>query len=401
MPVITNLPPLPGPDVQVVSGGGVANPDWYGWFKRLETIVKGRIGLTIPGTVTPEQFGYTNYGAGDAGPYIQAAIDSVPGPITIDLSPSRRYRVVTPVVVNKFGVWIRGGGFSTLVDFAPSSNNQSLFKWYDPANTTGIYYGGLTHMRILSLDTTFTKTAADLVDIGDLDISHLTIGVAGQWTNGADCVGLKTAGRQTTNYDNIRSFADKPILLAKNPNHATLATDHFNFSNCHLIALAANPCITVDPDVVMPNLSFSGFQAWIGGTHGFYYNGNAAIGRGYNLKIGDVRREGNISASDYNIFIAAASGLVGVALENSSWDSNQNGLYARGCRTLSLREIYHPAVTAKVAFDIDPTDKSVLIQNCGWESGSTKNIGALLTQYAYYVPSASATVPSNALYTEV
>src|SRR5258706_8527673 len=51
--------------------------------------------------VTPEQFGYTTYGTGDAGTAINSAIASVSGPVRVFLG-EHTYNIVTPIVISKF-----------------------------------------------------------------------------------------------------------------------------------------------------------------------------------------------------------------------------------------------------------------------------------------------------------
>jgi hypothetical protein len=349
-------------------------------------------GGSVP-VVTPEQFGYTTYGSGDAGPAINAAIASVAGPIKVEFG-QHTYNIVTPVLVNKFSVSLKGQGDSTILSFVPASNNQSMITWNISPTTTGIYYGRLMDFRMISADTSFVKTAVNLVDIGDMEVSGLVIGPA--WhdtTNGS--IALQTNGRQCTEFRRLELFADKPLVIKPNTNQPQLCADHFHFIDLYLAA-TGNPCITVDPAVVFSNTTFDGFQAWVSGTYGFYAPLTTSPGRSYNLTIKNIRTEGGTSATAYSIYIDAAhGGMFGLSFDNNTWDTARKGAYLRGC-SASIRDTYFPAVSTTEALNMDSSNFSIRVDNCRWESASTQNIGTLLTKYSYNY--AGNSIPSNALY---
>lgn len=348
--------------------------------------------------VSPEQFGYTTYASGDAGPAINAAIASVaPGlGVRVSFGP-HQYNIVTPILISKDFVWLQGTGLSTVLRYFPTTNGTAMITWHNAAVTTGVYSGRLTDMMLLSGDFTHTKTAINLIDIGEMEVSGIYIPL---WTDGTfSSVGLQTNGREVSSFHDLKIFADDPIVIASNPNFPIHA-DHFHFWNLYLIPAASNPCITATPDMFFTNSTFDGYQAWVGGTYGFYHNAVSNPGRGFGLAFSNVRVEGGTSPTAYNFYINATSGNVAqVSITNSTLDETRLGIFARGVLSLTLKDIYYPAVVAMRGLDLDATDASVLIENARWENGATQSIGSLFIQYSYIT--GGNTVPSNALYTSL
>lgn len=348
-------------------------------------------------TVTPEQFGYTTYGTGDAGPAIQAAINSVSVGTGVRVEfGAHIYQIVTPILISKPYVSLNGQGQGTVLQYTPTINGTTMITWHDASVTTGVYFGGLTNFQIISGDSAHTKTAINLIDIGDMEIAYLYVPL---WTDvTGNSIALKTNGRQTTSFHDLRIFADIPIFLDANPN-SHLATDHFHFWNLYLIPNPARSCVTIG-NIWVTNTTFDGFQAWVGGTHGLNYTApSPGALHAFGLSFYNVRVEEPTDPAGYNFLVDTPSGLTGLLLKNCKLDEGRNGVYARGVETLSLEECYYPVVSpaSKVAFDVDTTCKSVLISNCRWESGCTQNLNGMSTSYAYTTPTVSP-IATNALY---
>lgn len=346
--------------------------------------------------LTPEQFGYTTYGTGDAGPAINAAIASVPAGNGIRITLGEHlYRVVTPIVVSKDFVWIQGSGLGTVINYAPTLSNTSLFTWSNPAVTTGIYSGRLTDMQIISGDTSRVKTAINLIDVGEMEVSQIYIPLWHDTTSSS--IGLKTNGRECSSFHDLKLFADRPILIDVNPN-SPLATDHFHFWNIYVIPAPIKNCVDIG-NVWVTNMSFDGYQAWVGGVHGLNFSAPTANLNAFNLSFSNVRIEGAQDPGGFNFLLSVPNFIASVTFRNCKMDEGRNGLQARGIKNLSLEEIYYPVVspTSKAAFDVDTTCSSVLIKNCSWESGCTQNLNGLTTIYSHKTPSFSP-IATNALY---
>lgn len=346
--------------------------------------------------VTPEQFGYNTYGAGNASPAIQAAIDSAaPGVgLTIDFG-MHTYLLRDPIIISKPYIWLRGQGYASVLQYAPSANNTAMITWHDPSVTTGLYFGKMTDFLVVSGDFVNVKTAINLIDIGDMEVSGIYIAL---WTDATfNSIGLQTNGRQTSSFHDLRIFADRPIFLDKNPNQL-LSADHFHFWNLYVIPAAIRPCIEIG-NILVSNSTFDGFQAWVGGKHGLYYNAPTPGGGAFGVSFYNVRVEEGADATGYSFYVNAPQGVASLLFKNCRADVNRLGLFARGATTLSVEQMNYIPVTpaAKMALDVDATCLSVLVSNCRWESGCIQSLGGLNTVYSYNTP-ATSPIPSNALY---
>lgn len=367
----------------------------------------GVIGFnSVPQTVlTPEQFGYgcgqpgcIPYGTGDVQPAIVAALASVPDVgvgVTIEFG-CHNYSVVTPILIDRPYIWLRGQGQCTVLGYNPTSNNTSMVTWWNAAVTTGLYFGRMTDMLILSGNTTFVKTAIHLIDIGDMEISNIYIPLWTDTTKGS--IGLQVNGRQTSSFHDLRLFTDKPIVIGKNPN-IIISSDMMHYWNLYLIADPSNPVITANSDMIFTNTTFDGFQSWNTSNYGFYYNATGTAGaRGFGLYFAGIRSEEGSDPNAYTIYINTPDGLANVSVANSTWDFLRKGFYGRGILQLSLDNIYFNNIAANEALNLDTSDLSVWVKNSRWETGATQNLGGLATIYSIR---AGSSLPSDALYAAV
>lgn len=353
-------------------------------------------------TLTPEQFGYgcaqlgcIPYGTGDVEPAIVAALASVPDVglgVTIDFG-CHNYNVVNPILINRPYIWLRGQGQCTVLEYKPASNNTSMITWWNAATTTGLYFGRLTDMLIVSGNTTLVKTAIHLIDIGDMEIANIYIPLWTDTTKGS--IGMQVNGRQTSSFHDLRLFADKPLIIGKNPNIG-IHSDMMHYWNLYLIADPVNPVITANSDMFFTNTTFDGFQSWNTSNYGFYYNGTGTAGsQGFGLYFSGIRSEEGSDPNAYTIYINAPDGFANVSVANSTWDFLRKGLYARGILQLSLDNIYFNNTGANEALNLDTSDLSVWVRSSRWSAGATQNIGGLTTIYS---TRAGSPIPSDALY---
>lgn len=348
--------------------------------------------------VTPEQCGYTTYGSGDAGPAINTCINSISGPVRINFGP-HQYNIVTPILITKDYVWLQGVGPGSVLYYTPSSNNTAMITWHDAARVVPLNFGRITDFLILSPDHTFTKTAINLIDIGDMEVSGLYFAVWNDAGFTSKC--LQTNGRQTSSFHDLRIFCDRPIVLLSNPNSG-LAADHFHFWNLYLSPVDSRPSIEAT-GILFTNTTFDGFQAWVGGSYGFYYDGTGAVGRGTNLSFYNVRCEDNptgvATPADYCLYLNVVAGIGNVIIQGTKLDEGRQGIYARGILNLNISGCYYPPVSpASMKFlDADTTDLSVTVSGCRFESGVIQSLGGLATVYGFKAPSTSP-IATDAFY---
>lgn len=348
--------------------------------------------------VTPEEFGYTTYGTGDAGPAINAAINSTTGPVRVEFGP-HQYNIITPVVVTRDYVWLQGQGPGSVLYYTPNANNTAMLTWHNTSTVVPISFGRITDLMLISPDHTFVKTAINLIDVGDMEVGGLFFPV---WSDATfSSVGLQTNGRQTSWFHDLRVFTDMPINILPNP-HSGLAADHFHFENLYLSPANTRPAITAT-NMLFTNTTFDGFQAWVGNSHGFYYDAPTSAGRGTNLSFYNVRTENNPSAvqdaSAYSFYMNVPNLIANVIIKGAKLDEGRQGIYGRGVLSLNVEEPDYPPVSpASMKFlDVDTSCPSVIVSGGRFESGVIQSLGALLTVDAERVPSSSP-IPSTAQY---
>lgn len=393
-----------------MTGGGAGNvilPTVPGSLAMF-TSTTGILASAPPTVVTPEQFGYgcslpgcIPYGTGDVTPVITAAVASVPSPGCVKVNfGDHQYNYATPYVASRDCVWLAGKGNSTGWYFTPGSCNTSMITYHGPDPGHPISFGRITDAMILSPDHSCVKTGINVIDVGDMEISGLYFAIWSDATFNSSCI--KTNGRQTSSFHDIRGFCDLPIDIQPNPNSG-LAADHFHFWNLYLSPADTQPAIRAG-DLLFTNTTFDGFQAWVGGTHGFYYNAPTA-GRGTNLSFYNVRTENNAAnpgAQDhtaYSFYINKPGGIGNVLIKGAKLDEGRQGIYGRGILSLSVEQPYYPPVSpaAMKFLDVDTTVLNVNVRDARFESGVTQSLGGLAVFETDNVPS-TAPIPTTAKY---
>lgn len=198
-----------------------------------------------------------------------AAIGSTRGILEL---PEGVINLVTGVVSSKGSVHMEGAGMeATRLVFSPTANG-TLLKVANGAST--VDFGSIRNLSLYSADSTYTKTALNVVDITRYEIEDVAIlgGVTAAFSNqwsGANSIGLQTNGRDSLAAKNLFISADRPLYIKQNPN-SSIDVDHFHFTNFYPIA-NGHPCIEVEDGVNVTRLIFDGYQPWVGGTYGFYW----------------------------------------------------------------------------------------------------------------------------------
>jgi len=103
-------------------------------------------------------------------------------------------------------------------------------------------------------------------------------------------VGLSLGGRDSITFETLYIRANSPIVI--NPlDGSAVDLDHTNFMDTYLNEVGKDdPVIFVQHDVILQEIKFSGYQAWVGGTHGFMWtSGNPAWST--TLRFESVRHE--------------------------------------------------------------------------------------------------------------
>ena len=304
--------------------------------------------------------------------------------------PTGTYKVTSQILISNDRVHIYGDGqYATTIMFAPTANS-TLFKFQQGATT--INQGSVRNLGIRSNDNTYVKYALHFIDISNYSVSNVAIGGgvaignAGFWTDPTySSYGIYIQGRDSTGFDQIICFADKPIVVAPNPNVGSppiqISIDHFNFNNLFLGA-TYHPCIIFTPGVTASNVSFTGYQAWVLGEGGFYWSEPSNLtGASNTLTFGNIRYENNRDESTYFIHIDNASGVQNVQVTGCTFGFT-NGFYLRGVSQIALNSVYYSVPgTSGVAMNANATCQEINLNGCFWASGSTASLTGLQVQH--------------------
>ena len=305
--------------------------------------------------------------------------------------PTGTYKVTSQILVSHDRVHIYGdGAYATTILFAPTANS-ACFR-FEQAGTT-INQGSIRDLGIRSDDNTYVKYALHYVDISGYYTSNVvigggvTIGSSGFWTDPTySSYGIWIEGRDSSGFNEITCFADKPIVVAPNPNEGSppvqISIDHMNFNNM-FIGATYNPCVIFTPGVTATNVSFTGYQAWVLGEGGFYwYDSSSSTGASNTLTFENIRYENNRDQSTYFIYLNNASSVQNVQITGCQFGYT-NGLYLRNVTQASLNSLYYSVPgTSGVALTVNAVDTNEINFNgCYWASGSTASLGGMVVQH--------------------
>lgn len=302
--------------------------------------------------------------------------------------PRGTYKVTSEILVSQDRVHIYGDGvYATTIQFVPTANSV-LFR-FEKTGTT-INQGSVCNLALRSDDNTYVKYAMKFIDISGYYVSNVVIGGgvavggAGFWTDPTySSYGIWINGRDSSGFNEITCFADKPIVVSPNPNGGgiQISIDHMNFNNMYLGA-TYNPCIIFTPGVVATQVSFTGYQAWVFGTGGFYWVDATTPGASNGLSFYNVRYENNSDQTKYFIHLSPASGVQNVQIIGGQ-TGYTNGFYLRHINQISIDSFFYSvAGTSGVAMTTDSADvQEINLNGCYWVSGSTVSLGGMVVQH--------------------
>lgn len=352
--------------------------------------------------ITLKHFGATANGVADDTTAMTTALSTLGANSTIRLTDGT-YLFTSEILVSNDRVNIVGDGVhATTILFAPTADGALFTLKKTPATT--INQCSIRDLSIYSNDSTYAKTALDLYDISlclfeNISISgSVVFGSGGYWRKSSDAssIGIRTHGRDTSAFRNILVYADRPIFISPlDTAGIEISADHFNFHNCYLSA-AENRIVTIQPGCVVTQLSFTGFQAWVGGTGGLQWVDPTAPGASNGVDLENVRYEGSTDTASYFIRIDTASAVQSLVVRGGQ-SGVCNGIYLRNVSNV-LFDSYWYTNAAGEALNVDGTVYPITFKNAYWQTGSTASYSGL--QLVYSMPNAvSMPLPSDGLLT--
>ena len=362
-------------------------------------VTTGRWIRIYDGDLNTSWFGAKGDGVADDTAAIQATIDVLStggGQVFI---PEGTYLVTSTILIDQNRIHIYGSGMgSTRIDFEPTAADTCfLFENDDDAV---LYQGSLKHMSFSSSDTTYKKTILEIIDCSGYIFENL--GTVYPHVYGAGSIFAHFKGRELCSNRDWYIFADNPILLDSIPAPhvaANIGCDHHNFHNMYLVCGAAsgNSIVEVADGLLLTSLSFTGYQAWIGGEHGFYWNDTTSTAVSSDIAFNNVRFEQGVDDTKYLFYISHNFGVQNVSVKGGR-GGDRKGIYLRKVDSFKIDDFYYTSTTLE-AFNVNSTINRIECSNTFWQAGSTASVsGQTLIWAAPKLPNTGA-LPPAFLYT--
>lgn len=276
--------------------------------------------------------------------------------------PKGTYKITDTITINAHRVHVEGEGkWATSIVFTPTSA-KPLWK-FQMANTALVIYQCSVRRMTFTGGGTQQKIAIDLYDCSEFLLQELT---TNSWT-GTTSIALRTGGRELLYVDTVEFFADRPVHVTPNANSATLSADHFTFHNCYLAPQATTESSYLfDSTCGIANLTFSGYQSWVGGKYGIRgLSGGAVTALEVNVLAGRYEQPGDNTgfAIDWEIPTTNLN-LLGVNLGGISTPTN-GGLKLRNVtHSLLMGVEYTGSGGAATFLDMDSTCRDIRFIQC-------------------------------------
>ena len=294
--------------------------------------------------------------------------------------PAGTFLFVRPHLFSRARLHVFGAGqWATTLLYRPGTDSTTFITF---RNGTSVYNeGSLRELTIFSDDITRQKTAIEAIDTSALSLRNLRIAGLRKvdnswvWGGGRDgSIALRLRGREATEVSDFYAYADRPIVVDKNPNVSPgngIDSDHTHFHNLYLFA-AGHPCVTLASGLNLTQMSFGGYQAWVGGTHGFHWVDTASQQVSAHLHFQNVRLEQGTDPQACSFFIQRAGKLALLSFSQIKNDVGRRGFYLRGCDDVRFEGVLHDG--QNLALDVDASVRRVSAANCFWQTGSSARL---------------------------
>jgi hypothetical protein len=265
------------------------------------------------------------------------------------------------IVVQKGGTAIIGQGQgSTILQYHPASGPATAIHWQAVLPEV-IAMGLVCGLTLDATGNTVLKTAIDVVDAEEMEISDIAIS---NWSDTSkSSVGIRLQGRQAFEVVRITINADLPFRLSINPHTSIVAADHYHFQDIYVIADYSQPNWLVDDGVMITNCVWDGYQAWVQGKHGLYWNDTTSPSNSRMVTFHNIRWEQNSGVLNPGYFLYLAPNPAhfcwGLNIYNSYCDSHHNGFYIRNFHSGSMIGCMYDGLST--ALDADSSVQMVVM----------------------------------------
>jgi len=316
--------------------------------------------------------------------------------------PQANFLVTDTLTINSHRVHIMGDGkHASTITFNPAAA-RSLFKFQNAVAANVLYQCSVRRLSVVGSGTQ-QKVAFDLYDTSEFLLEEITVTtLTGNSGNaGTPSIALRTAGREVLTARVLEFFADRPIHIQNNANavNSTEATDHFHFTDLYFSTqVASETGILIDAAVAVSNLTFDGYQAWVGGKYGLDYTAGGATGvTGFHAAFHNVRYEQSGDATGY-AFRWQPQGCQNLLFINCNFGAASNGSYIRNTARIEYNSCQFAGGAGHVAADWDATCDSILVLNTFFQDLSTVNLGTLVEVFSLPKRNTNSPIPSTVYY---
>lgn len=305
---------------------------------------------------------------------------------------SGEFRVRSTLIMGTNGsVWIGDGKVSTVLIWDPIVDTVfiSLTK-----GAAVLFRPVIKGMRIANV-ATYVVTGIKASDTSEMLLSDLQLtgfeSVVGN-------VGLQTAGREVATIERVAITADIPIKISVNPN-STISANSFHFEDVFLVAGSTQACVHVDDNVYISQLVFDGFNSWVHGRYGFYWNNTTGTASSFPLIFTNIWREQGDDPAGYAFYVShtGSGNLTTVKFEGCINQTSQKGWFLRGCSRVSIRDSKHVSATTE-SINVDATVIDLSFDNFYAEPGSTASLTGQVLVASDLKSASGSPFPSTAIY---
>lgn len=298
--------------------------------------------------VYPQWWGAEGDGVTDDTRAINMAIESLAAPSIVYFSPGL-YLLTDTVNVKGGAVALVGAGqHSTRLKFNPSRDTAAIRLQSEGRSAiaqdriAGFTFDG-------SGNTDQIKTAIQIIDAEELEISDIAIS---NWSDSKhQSTGVDIEGRQALIVTRATVNADLPFRIRTDPNTSIVAADHYVFRDIYTIANPNQPNFKIDDGVWLTDVTWAGYQAWVSGSYGIYWNDSTAASESYGIHIQNARWEQSNNTAGYALYLAPHHFSYALTISGVYSDSGHNGFYIRNFRSGSLTDSFYEGLSDAINLD--------------------------------------------------